>query len=890
MIDNPSQSQLFESEYKATSGEPVECLGLVFANDDDRRSYFTELLRQKLGDPEFRQIEGFPIGEDEDILSLSDPPYYTACPNPFIHEFVRLFASSDSLDDEYLKTPFSGDMHVSTRHPVYSFHPYHTKVPPDIIKNLIEHYTDIGDLIFDGFAGTGMTGVAARESGRNAVIGDLCPIASFISAINNSSHNLQKTLSELDRVISASESLWGHLYTTNEGGKEISVNYFVWSDVFVCPECVFEFPFFPTGVIHFGNKVKTRKTFPCPSCGAELNVRRVERVLIYEGKKKHLVWVNAGKGRNRINRAPTKYDLSLAKDIETLDIPVWFPKDSIKPDGYSAKLAQLGNKAVTDISRFLSKRNLIVFSDLWARISDLEDSSIKNLCFATLTSIFTVISERQGYFGGGGGMSGNLYMPIVRMEKNVYDSLRRKLRKLQAAEEAKQNLKGNSIVTTQSLTTLSTIPDSTIDYIYTDPPFGANIIYSEMNLILEGWLRIKTNSDSEAVMDETRNRLFNDYAILMSTCFIQCYRILKPGRWMTVEFHNTKASVWNLIQTAIGDSGFVVAQVDVLDKGSTTILADIRPGAAKLDLIISSYKPIERIEQYFMVGMGTEEGVYSFIRTHLKQLPIFIGIGTHAEIVAERQNYLLFDRMVAFHVQRGVTVPLSISDFYIGLSQRYPERDGMYFLPEQVAEYDRKRLSVNEISQMILIITDESTSIQWLRQQLMRKPQSFQDLHPQFLREIGGWQVNEQILELSDLLKENFLIYNGSGEIPSQIHSYLSSNYKDLRNLPKDDPALQAKARDRWYVPDPNKAADLEKLRERHLLREFEIYQESKARKLKIFRLEAVRAGFKRAWQEGDYQTIIAVAKKIPDKVLQEDPKLLMWYDQAVTRTGGSTW
>jgi hypothetical protein len=107
-----------------------------------------------------------------------------------------------------------------------------------------------------------------------------------------------------------------------------------------------------------------------------------------------------------------------------------------------------------------------------------------------------------------------------------------------------------------------------------------------------------------------------------------------------------------------------------------------------------------------------------------------------------------------------------------------------------------------------------------------------------------------------------------------------------LRNLQKDDPALKAKAKDRWYVPDPNKASDLEKLRERTLLREFEEYRTSKQKRLKVFRLEAVRAGFKKAWQERDYDTIISIARKIPDNVLQEDPKLLMWYDQAVTRRG----
>jgi len=96
---------------------------------------------------------------------------------------------------------------------------------------------------------------------------------------------------------------------------------------------------------------------------------------------------------------------------------------------------------------------------------------------------------------------------------------------------------------------------------------------------------------------------------------------------------------------------------------------------------------------------------------------------------------------------------------------------------------------------------------------------------------------------------------------------------------------LRARARDRWYVPDPNKAGDLERLRERALLREFEEYWDAKQKRLKVLRLEAVRAGFKKAWGEHDYTTIIDVAGKSPENILQEDSKLLMWYDQAVTRT-----
>lgn len=83
------ETSLFDSlleEPQKPSG-PVTCLGMTFENDEARRAHFTEELRKKLQDPEFRKIEGFPIGSDEDILNLSDPPYYTACPNPWIADY-----------------------------------------------------------------------------------------------------------------------------------------------------------------------------------------------------------------------------------------------------------------------------------------------------------------------------------------------------------------------------------------------------------------------------------------------------------------------------------------------------------------------------------------------------------------------------------------------------------------------------------------------------------------------------------------------------------------------------------------------------------------------------------------------------------------------------------
>ena len=480
-------------------------------------------------------------------------------------------------------------------------------------------------------------------------------------------------------------------------------------------------------------------------------------------------------------------------------------------------------------------------------------------------------------------MSGTLFTPSIHLERNVFDVLKRKLRKLRNLSTEAQRI---AFVSTQSIANLGNIPSDSVDYIFTDPPFGESLQYAELNMFVESWLKVRSVVKDDCVLNYVHKKDLPFYSHMMTSAFKEYARLLRPGRWITIEFHNSQNAVWSAIQQSIESSGLVVADVRVLDKQQRSFNAVNRAGAVDQDLVISAYKPNGGLEERFKLSVSTDEGVWDFVRTHLKQLPVFVAKKGQAEVIAERQNFLLFDRMVAFHVQRGVTVPLSAAEFYAGMEQRFPTRDGMYFLPDQAAEYDKKRMTVKEILQLSLFVSDEASAIQWLKQQLSKKPQTAGDLKPQFMQEIGGWQKNEKMLELDELLEQNFLRYDGKDDVPSQIHSYLSSNFKDLRNLPKDAQALRAKAKYRWYMPDPNKAGDLEKLRERTLLREFEEYRESKQKRLKVFRLEAVRAGFKKAWQERDYGTIIAVARKIPDKILQEDPKLLMWYDQALTRSG----
>ena len=135
--------------------------GGLFPDDDARRSHFLARLREHLLDPGFRQVEGFPLGEVEDILALSDPPYFTACPNPFLKDVIAHHGRPYDPEEPYHSEPFALDVAAGKNDTIYMAHSYHTKVPHQAILRYILHYTRPGDLILDGFCGSGMTGVAA---------------------------------------------------------------------------------------------------------------------------------------------------------------------------------------------------------------------------------------------------------------------------------------------------------------------------------------------------------------------------------------------------------------------------------------------------------------------------------------------------------------------------------------------------------------------------------------------------------------------------------------------------------------------------------------------------------------------------------------------------------
>lgn len=922
-----SENMLLNLGFDNKKTEPVKCLGLEFENDEARRAYFTEELRKKLLDPNFREIEGFPLGSDEDILALSDPPYYTACPNPWIADFIAEWEGQNPEESEnyrYHREPFAADVSEGKTHPIYKAHSYHTKVPHLAIVPSILHYTKPGDIVLDGFGGSGMTGVAAqwcdaapreyqleleqrwKAAGhdkpqwglRHCVLNDLSPAASSIAANYNLPFDVNAFSKAAKKLLKNVESEIGWMYETlhSDGKTKGRIEYTVWSEVFTCPNCASEVVFLNEALDEKSKKVADE--FDCPYCAAILTKRNIERRFETDADKKlpdtwkHVtfkpVLITYKVGKHRYEKTPDEMDLLLIEKIQDMTFPDEIPSNRFPiEDMYHG--SRIAPKGFTNIHHFFLPRAAQALGLLWRKAKTQPDVRIRHMLMFTVDQAFWTMSICNSYRPTGFSqvsqyMKGIYYVPSQHSEVSPWYILEGKTARLAKAFQTHYARPSAVITGTASTTSLQAF-DNSIDYIFTDPPFGENIYYADLNFLVESWYGVLSNSNAEAIVDKAKKKGLPEYQELMRRCFAEYYRVLKPGHWITIVFHNSRNAVWNVIQEALQTVGFVVADVRTLDKQQGSY-RQVTSMATKQDLVISAYKANGGLESRFKLTAGTEDGVWDFIRTHLSNLPVFVNKSGHSEVIAERKEYLLFDRMVAFHVQRGVTVPLSSAEFYAGLSQRFSERDGMFFLPNQAAEYDKKRMTVQGVEQLMFYVSDEASARQWLREQIRQKPQTFQELHPQFMKEIGGWSKSETPLELSTLLDQNFLRYEGKGPVPEQVHAYLSTNWKDLRNLPKDDPTLVAKARDRWYVPDPNKEGDLEKLREKALLKEFEEYKLTK-KKLKVFRLEAVRAGFKKAWQERDYSVIVEVADKIPNNVLEEDPKLLMWYDQALTRMGG---
>jgi hypothetical protein len=377
-------------------------------------------------------------------------------------------------------------------------------------------------------------------------------------------------------------------------------------------------------------------------------------------------------------------------------------------------------------------------------------------------------------------------------------------------------------------------------------------MYSELNQITESWLKVRTNNKEEAIENKSQRKGKFEYQNLMLKSFKELYRVLKPGKYMTVQFSNTSAAVWNTLQNAINQSGFFISNVITNDNTRGGLHAMLGPTAVKQNLIINCFKPIEKSVELKYQNDITKS-LIELVEELLKHLPIIVIRENSRVNIFERTPKILYDKILTYFVVKGMPVPIDAKNFRIVLEENFIEREGMYFTNEQVQEYDIRKIQNPEFIQLALLISSEQDAVFWIKSILSNKRLTYQELQPQWMQALSGVRKGDILPELALILEENFL-KNSQGQ---------------------------------WYVPDPENESDLEKLRNKRLLKQFEIYKTEASNprtKIKEVRVEALRAGFKQCYQDKDFKTIVTIGDKIPNNLLMEDEVLLQFYDIASSR------
>ena len=446
----------------------------------------------------------------------------------------------------------------------YRAHSYHTKVPPEGIVRMIEHYTNPGDVVVDPFCGSGMTGVACVQSGRTGVLSDLSPAAVHIASGYAAAADTAEFPAAAQALLDGLAPLERELYGTRcaHCAADARIEYTVWSDSLDCPSCAHRIRFWDAAKQPDGTLSKTLR---CPRCASTF--RKREATLL--AAVPVLVSVSCSHCRRRDQRPPTKRELTAALRARRSDIEDWYPTAPFENwrEMWRGQHRSLGIHTAAD---FFTDRNLCALAAVWRRANESPQRSM--LRFA-VTAVVNRASRRYQWNPKRptNVLSGTLYVASLTYEFNVFSLLRRKLAAVTQLVAALADAPGACTVAQSSAAALHHLDSGTVDYVFTDPPFGANIYYSDASFLWESWLDDFTPTADEAVVStslpaEHGAKTLQDYEKLMATSFSEVARVLKPRAWASVMFHNSDDAVWSALERALESADLQLESAIAFDK------------------------------------------------------------------------------------------------------------------------------------------------------------------------------------------------------------------------------------------------------------------------------------------------------------------------------------
>lgn len=524
--------------------------------------------------------------------------------------------SKEAINLNGLSVLFSKPLPSMRSGAFYNSFPYPTKISPEAIAVYIACITKPGDTVLDPFAGSGSTGIAAllcehpteqmekiaKDFGvtpvwgkRNAILYEIGTYPSFaIKTLTNriKGINYKKTI---DEFLARAQIEVSKLYSAKDpDGNFGSIRYTIWSEILICPECGRELEYFKYGTTR--NPVSFKDTIKCPYCAKVHAINEMpfakeeyyDKVLhkTISRKKRTIAWVYGETNGKNWDRAAVKEDSELVRAIDNEYVANEIPRKIEWGDLYRAGY----HYGITHLHHFYTIRNYCVMKQLWELAKsypDLERNVIELLLLsynATNCTLMTRVVAKRNMkdFVLTSAQSGVLYISKLPVEKNILQGLHRKAKSFEEIYTLLEDCSGEIIVKNQTSTNMNEV-DQSIDYVFTDPPFGDFIPYAEVNQINELWLPKTTKREDEIIISNAEGKTIDSYRNMLMTVFTEIGRTLKPNGFVTVVFHAAKAKVWNAFYEAISSAGFSIELSSILDKTQSTFKQIVSHGSVQGD-------------------------------------------------------------------------------------------------------------------------------------------------------------------------------------------------------------------------------------------------------------------------------------------------------------------
>jgi DNA-directed RNA polymerase subunit RPC12/RpoP/16S rRNA G966 N2-methylase RsmD len=580
-------------------------------------------------------------------------------PNQNLRGFVEKYGHRFSPDEDSVRKDFSARLEGNRHSALYNFLGFSSKKPYEPIEHYVRHFTKPGDVLLDPFSGSGGLGIVSSKCGRHCILIDASPSATLISKAYCTSVPTDEISIAIVAIQNNLKALELELYETecHLSRKKVIMDAAIWSQTYRCIKCVRLVPLASTGE---GNR--------CPHCGEKITTRQqrfgyVPWGILYKSPStgEHLMRTVDGPDKKskeafeKFDKPKLIHQVWEPKQIGFLDRPMMNHEEPNSPWGV---LWRPYHENIRTVGDFFTKRNLFAIQSILNEIGKISASpDVKDLLRLALANIVPSASRQQRYYPGSTFpdmvMPGVLYVPPINEEINVFRRFFAKRRSLLRGQEAvNETVDGGAvIISTQDSKELSDIPGNSIDYVFTDPPYSGRIQYGELGFLEEAILGMDTSwLQNEIIVNEVRNFSTVTWQERLLIVMREVYRVLKPGRWASVCFHDSDPASWERLQDVMLMAGFVPGisnEASSMQTGWQTLKMHTSEDITKRDLVVNYRKPqaSERLEGVRIAEDAGPKTVVDRVRSIVREV---------LETTPGQTKDRIYDEVVSRMVRGGV--------------------------------------------------------------------------------------------------------------------------------------------------------------------------------------------------------------------------------------------